>query len=57
MTLLEYYPGQALLGLFSDKTAQRTAAELATEELIPDIITRMAWDVAQRMVDKHPDNQ
>ena len=64
MTLKEYYAGQALIGLLANKWASQTVDMTVSEEGMPESIENvgwttigaMAWDLAEAMIETHPES-
>ena len=58
MTLLEYYAGQAMVGLICSPTAAGAVADVtSTGKEMSLAMAEMAWQMAESLVEMHPDNE
>ena len=55
MTLLEYYAGQALVGVLANETASGAIASISNSgQDLAHELSHTAWELAQAMLDTHP---
>ena len=55
MNLLEYYAGQALVGLVSNQMASGAIGNISNSgQEMALILSQTAWELAQAMLDSHP---